>query len=185
MSYKMNPGSKEKDTPTTFRESDANTVSQLPGLGDKPKNGGRLTRLTDEENRQVNENPDNPGVTGTLIRGESKVQDVDKQYWEGVRKMTANRPSSSKVEAEVKGAVLKNDLPAASAAMRNLQKTDPNAFKKLNDRGIYNSGNNKGFRFLNNTSTITGKLSEDGTTREDSVFDPKTQKTKYNKYKFN
>ena len=175
MSYKMNPGSKEKDTPTTFRENDAKTVSQLPGLGDKkgPQRVGEDFKFPKADLE----------VTGTLIRGESKVQNVDKQYWEGVRKMTADRPSSSKVEAEVKGAVLKNDLPAASAAMRNLQKKDPKAFKKLNDTGISSSGNNKGFRFSNNTSTITGQVS--GNTRTDKVFDSKTQKTKYNKYKFN
>lgn len=37
MSYKMKPGSKEKDTPTTFNENDAKKVSNSPAFKDRSK----------------------------------------------------------------------------------------------------------------------------------------------------
>ena len=151
------------------------------GKGDNTKKDGG--RLSEAEAAAVSANPDME-VTGTLTRQPGKVSTEDKNYFEGVNKYISNKPSGSVDGANLRQSLMKNDLPGAVKAMRNMQNNNPGTFKKLNDIGKYRSGSDKGFRFSNEPQTVTGKLDKDGTKRKDKKFDPNTQITTYENYEF-
>jgi hypothetical protein len=130
------------------------------------------------------------GTTGSVSRNPSPgtVSNIDKKYFEGIKKFTQNRPSGGYGGVEgykVKQALMKNDYAGASQAMKNLKSTNKEAFNMLNKSGINHSGFTRGSRYSDNKSTYTGKLSSDTKSRTDKTFDPTTQKTTEKKYTFN
>ena len=130
------------------------------------------------------------GTTGSVSKNPSsgKVSDIDKKYFEGIKKFTQNRPSGGYggvAGYKVKQALNQNDYASASQAMKNLKSTNKEAFNTLNKSGINYSGFSRGGRYSDKKSNYTGKLSGDMSSRTDKTFDPSTQKTTKKKYTFN
>jgi hypothetical protein len=131
------------------------------------------------------------GVTGTVApKSSGKVSSADQSYYKGIQDYIKDRPSQSYGGRGMQGANLKKALKAgnyegAANAMKAIRSAAPEKFKSLNKIGISRSGFQRGGRFSDKKSNYTGKLSDDMKSRTDSTFDPQTQKTSTQTYKFN
>lgn len=130
------------------------------------------------------------GTTGTVApKTTGKVESLDQKYFEGIKKYVEDRPSQSIGGRGMQGARLKMALRTgnyaeAASAMKEIKNKFPDKFQALDKVGVSRSGFRRGGRYSENKSTYTGKLSEDMSSRVDKTFDPSTQMTSKQTYKF-
>lgn len=131
------------------------------------------------------------GVTGSVSKNAPKgvVSDIDKKYWSSMSKYMSDQSSGAFGGVKgfaVKQALNKGDYAGATAAMKELKKSNPAAFAKLDDYAKMQSGFSRGGRFSDKPGTYTGdvKKANSGYERTDKTFDPLSQTTSEKKYKF-